>query len=115
MKAHPLASLMSAMSQDAADAPEQKVPSIAAQKETLQEFLGKPTAFKVGTFVKLNRFGKMRYRYPTDKQVGMVTDVFETPMLDEDRNVVHGEVTVVMSNLVRPYPMDFRNIEIAKK
>lgn len=115
MKAHHLASLMSAMSQDASNAPEQKVPSIAAQKETLQEFLGKPTAFKVGAFVKLNRFGKMRYRYPSDKQVSMVTHVFDAPMLDEDGRIVHGEITVVMSDAVRPFTMDFRSIEIAKK
>lgn len=104
-----------AMGGGESDEKEKKLPTIAAQKETLREFLEQPTRFKVGDFVRLNRFGKMRYKYPNDRQVGVVSAVFDTAVLDRDSQVVHGEVVVVHGDHLQAYAMDFRVLSVVKK
>lgn len=89
------------------------VPDIEVQKETLKEFIATSIDFKVGDFIRLNRYGKQRYKFPTSKQIGIISDVFDTIVIDNDGERIHGTFTINQRTHLQTYTMDFRYIEIA--
>lgn len=100
------------------DDDDEDMPSAETQKALLETLLEKPIkGFKVGDYIKRNKLGKKRYKWPKDGEVGIVTHVFAEPVLDGGSNptMVHGEITVCKLlegkiSLV-PATVDFRYYE----
>jgi hypothetical protein len=89
-------------------AAEPKPLSFEEQLTRLKTFMTSQS-FSVGTRVVRNAFGEQRYRFPAKDQAAVITAVFDKPMLDDDGNVVHGEVAVVHEDgEVRTFTVDFR-------
>lgn len=87
------------------------LPPIDGQKELLAEFIKTPV-LAVGDYVVRNAFGKHKYKYPTDRQIAVVSAVFDRPMLDENGNVAHGEISIVFERgAIITYSTDFRYCE----
>lgn len=98
--------LASSVSDEAQD----KLPSIEDQKKTLQLIAEKGVPkFKIGQFVERNEYGVNRYRFPAKNQIGIITTLFDTPMLDEDGRIIHGEVTCLHEKeKISTFTVDFR-------
>lgn len=92
-------------------AKEKKLPSIEAQKETLQEYLNQSINFKIGDFVTRNRFGEMALSCPNSEQIGLITEVFPCVQLDKSGMRVHGIVAINHTSHIQSYGMDFRLLE----
>lgn len=89
-----------------------KYPAIEAQKETLTEFLAAQNQpLKVGDFVKLSRYGKVRFQYPDKEQVAMITHVFDTPQYDKTESINHCVVAVVFDSHLQEYAFNFAYLE----
>lgn len=84
------------------------------QIKRLNIFSERKIDFNVGDRVARNEDGENRYKFPRKDQVGIVTSVFEKPMLDEHGMVVHGEIGIVIAkagseeSTVISHPVDFR-------
>lgn len=106
---HPLLEML-AQAHDRADGKPASLPAIEAQQETLLEFLGMPLDFKVGDFVRRNRFGKQVLNFPSPGQVAIITAIFDKPLyLESGEN--HGILAVVHAKHIKEYTVNFRHIE----
>jgi len=95
--------------------------TMEAQEKLIREFIGQDVSkFKVGTRVRLNKFGKNRYRIP-DNVVCIISAVPSEPFLDDDTELCHGWVSVAHEGrpasdgpVVVSKPLDFRCLEIVE-
>lgn len=90
--------------------------SIEGQKENITEFL-KPHSLKVGDYVRLNHWGKEKYKMPYDGMVAIVSRVYDAPALDDDDHTIHGEVAIIHPEAGVPAGLafDFRYLRLDKK
>lgn len=100
-------------------------PLLEAQHDTLQAFLDITKRFiagehvRVGDYVTQNNWGKRVYKCPAhdkegkQKQLAVVTGIYDGVRISDRGHIVNGEITVVECShgTVAPYPVDLRYYE----
>ena len=86
------------------------------QRDRLDEFakLYNTSQLKVGQYVKRTKYGKLRYKLPTEGMVAMVSKVFDPPlMMGDEEHIVTGEIIICQGTggVILPHTVDLRYYE----
>lgn len=84
------------------------VPAHIEQAVKLDEFAGMPSEYPVGSFVRRNRFGRERYKYPSKGFIGRIAAVYPYRS-DSAEDWVNATIHVILeSGKIVPYQVDLR-------
>ena len=95
------------------DTPEERL-------RVLREFAANRTDYPIGTLLKRNKHGVIRYKFPEDGQAAMLIDKFPQTVLDDGGNLANGVIAVCHCNsnngrhIVVTYANDLRYFEEVK-
>lgn len=82
-------------------------PLIESQKDQLLKFMQgyRPNSLVVGDIVRRNEFGRSVFRYPSDKQIGVVVSIFDNTVITDNEPYNVNIAVIDKMGCVVLYPM----------
>lgn len=85
-------------------------PGISPEKQLtlLRTFVSHRSHVGRGDRIVLNSYGEDHYTMPVEGQIAIVTDKFDNPFMNDDGNIVNGEIATVVNGKIQTYLVDLR-------